>query len=80
MATSFETGLLHNSGREILVEVNGGLIQYEGKPADLMVLRDITERRRLGGAPRRVLMMPPLAPVGLDDAIYALRLGWGFCR
>ncbi|MCJ7727601.1 MAG: PAS domain S-box protein [Actinobacteria bacterium] len=42
----FETVLLHKSGNEISIETNGAVIQYEGKSADLVILRDITERKR----------------------------------
>ena len=43
---TFEAEVLHRSGRKISVEINSCVIQYGGKPADLMVVRDITERRR----------------------------------
>jgi len=45
----FETALVQKNGRKIPVEVSGGLIQYEGKPADLVVIHDITDRKRLEG-------------------------------
>jgi PAS domain S-box-containing protein len=40
---SFE--VLSKEGRSIPCEGRGTLIQYKGKPADLIVLRDITERK-----------------------------------
>ncbi|MBN1226807.1 MAG: PAS domain S-box protein, partial [Deltaproteobacteria bacterium] len=41
-----ETSLLKKSGEKIFVEVSTGLIQFEGKPANLSFVRDITERKR----------------------------------
>jgi PAS domain S-box-containing protein len=45
----FETVLLHRSGKIIPVEVNSAVIQYEGKPADLVIMRDIRERKQIEG-------------------------------
>jgi PAS domain S-box-containing protein len=45
----FETALLHKSGRKIPVETSGSVIQYKGKQADLAIIRDITERKRVEG-------------------------------
>ncbi|MFC1620054.1 PAS domain S-box protein [Candidatus Neomarinimicrobiota bacterium] len=42
----YELRLLKKSGEEIDVEINAGIIQFEGKPADLAFVRDITERKR----------------------------------
>lgn len=41
----YETALLHKKGMLIPVEVNVSSVQYEEKPADLVVIRDITERK-----------------------------------
>ena len=46
LSPMFETVLLHKSGNGISVEVTGAVIQYEGKSADLMIMRDITGRKR----------------------------------
>ena len=45
--STYETVLFHKQGRKIIVEVNAGMITYEGEPADLVFLRDITERKQL---------------------------------
>ncbi|MDH7559361.1 MAG: PAS domain S-box protein [bacterium] len=42
----FETLLLDRTGGRHEVELNAGLITYEGKPADLVVVRDISARRQ----------------------------------
>jgi PAS domain S-box-containing protein len=50
--TVYDSALLHKDGRRVDVEVSGGLINYQGKPADLAILRDITERKRAEDALR----------------------------
>jgi len=41
----YETVVINREGESIYVEINAGLIQYEGKPADFAFVRDITERK-----------------------------------
>ncbi len=42
----YEAKLLRKDGTEIEVELSGSVIQYGGKPADLGIVRDITERKK----------------------------------
>ena len=42
----YETVLRQKNGSRVDVEVNAGIITYEGKPADFVLVRDITERKR----------------------------------
>ena len=42
----YESALRHKNGRSIEVELNAGIISYKGKAADLVFIRDITERKR----------------------------------
>ncbi len=42
----YESVGLARDGREIPVEFNVTLIQYNGRPAELVIIRDLTERRR----------------------------------
>ncbi|HUK38801.1 MAG TPA: PAS domain S-box protein, partial [Methanomicrobiales archaeon] len=42
----YETVLVRKDGSTFPAELNAGLINYEGGPADLIIIRDITERRR----------------------------------
>ncbi|MDY7075516.1 MAG: PAS domain S-box protein [Chloroflexota bacterium] len=42
----YETALLHRDGRKIEVELNAGIITYQGRPADFVFIQDITERKR----------------------------------
>jgi diguanylate cyclase (GGDEF)-like protein/PAS domain S-box-containing protein len=39
----YQNMMLHRSGRQIDVEINAGLMQYEGRPAVLALIRDISE-------------------------------------
>jgi len=40
----YETVIRHKKGAEVRIEVNAGLIQHQGRPADLVILRDISQR------------------------------------
>lgn len=41
----YETTMTRKDGSKIEVEINAGIITYEGKPADLVIFRDITQRK-----------------------------------
>ena len=42
----YETVLLLKDDKTLDVEINAGLITYQGKPADLAIIRDLTERKK----------------------------------
>ena len=42
----YETTLLHDSGRKVYVEVSSGIITYLGKAANLVIIRDISDRKK----------------------------------
>ncbi len=42
----YESVLVHKDGREVYTEISGGVITYKGKPADLVVLRDVSSTHR----------------------------------
>ncbi|KAF5418333.1 MAG: Methanogenesis regulatory histidine kinase FilI [Candidatus Methanogaster sp.] len=42
----YDTAVKHKSGSRVDVELNIGLINYDGKPAEFVFLRDITECKR----------------------------------
>jgi PAS domain S-box-containing protein len=50
---TYETTIKHKDGSGVAVEINAGLVMYEGKAADLGLVRDITERKRSEEALRR---------------------------
>ena len=44
--STYDTILLSADGHPIPVEVNAGRIQYDGRPADLVIIRDTRERKK----------------------------------
>ncbi|MBP7689144.1 MAG: PAS domain S-box protein [Thermoflexales bacterium] len=46
-SANFETVLLHKNGHPVFAEFTTQLIQYEGRPAIMNIVHDITERKRL---------------------------------
>ncbi|MBW1896734.1 MAG: PAS domain S-box protein [Deltaproteobacteria bacterium] len=46
LPTRYERKLRHKNGSRIDTEMDGGLISYEDKPADLVIIRDITKRKQ----------------------------------
>ena len=43
--TRYESRLMHKNGSIIEVEFNGGVVTYRGRPADLVIIRDISEHK-----------------------------------
>ncbi|MDY6987234.1 MAG: PAS domain S-box protein [Thermodesulfobacteriota bacterium] len=43
----YELRLLHKDGSTIYCEISGGLITYESRPADLIIARDVTDRKQI---------------------------------
>ena len=42
----YESALRHKDGTKVHVELNASVIEYEGKPANLVYVRDISDRKR----------------------------------
>jgi PAS domain S-box-containing protein len=49
----YEVRMITNSGQSLVLEVKPRVIRYEGQPATMVVMRDITERKRTEGELRR---------------------------
>jgi PAS domain S-box-containing protein len=49
----YETTMMRKDGSRSFVEMNAGLIEYEGRPADLVIVRDINDRKMAQEALRR---------------------------
>ena len=49
----YQTVLKHKDGSRSYVELNAGVISYEGKPADLVIIRDMNDRKRVEDALRK---------------------------
>ena len=45
----YESAIQHQDGSRVEVEFNAGLTTYDGRPADLVLVRDIRERRESAG-------------------------------
>jgi PAS domain S-box-containing protein len=45
ISNKYEAELISKYGKTIPVEINASLIEYEGKPADMAIIRDITDRK-----------------------------------
>jgi len=43
--TSYETAILRKDGKKVPVEITGAKTSWEGQPADIVIIRDITDRK-----------------------------------
>jgi PAS domain S-box-containing protein len=68
----YETALLHRDGSRVDVEINVGLITYEGRPAELVLVRNITERRKVQEALRQSEEHYSTLVRSLTDAVFKL--------
>lgn len=69
----YETSFLHRDGSRVDVEVNAGAITYEGRPADLVIIRDITERKKVQEALRQSEEHYSTLARSLTDAVLKLK-------
>jgi PAS domain S-box-containing protein len=76
--TIYETAMKHKDGRRLAVEVNAGIIQYQGKPADLIIVRDITERKRAEEALRESEEKYRALINGMNDTAWVIDLNGNF--
>ncbi len=66
----YETALLHKNGNRVDIELNAGVITYEGRPADLVIVRDITERKKVLQALRQSEEHYSTLVRSLTDAVF----------
>jgi PAS domain S-box-containing protein len=45
--STYEVVLLRNDNTKLFAEISAGIIAYDGKPADLVIVRDITQRKQI---------------------------------
>jgi PAS domain S-box-containing protein len=57
----YETVLMRKDGSNIYVELNGGLTAYGGKPADMVIVRNISDRKRIQEAEAQLIALKQLA-------------------
>jgi PAS domain S-box-containing protein len=46
-AAPYEVEVLTKDGKKLVTEINVAMVEYEGKPANLVIFRDITERKKV---------------------------------
>ncbi|MBN1762007.1 MAG: PAS domain S-box protein [Methanomicrobia archaeon] len=68
----YETVLRAKDGRKIYVEFNAGLSTYEGKPADLLFVRDITERKRAEEERESLIKELEMRNVEMERFVYTI--------
>jgi len=61
LANSYEVEVTRKDGKRITVEVNASRIRFEGRPADMAIIRDITERKR---TQEQLVLAQRLATIG----------------
>ncbi len=70
----YETKLLLKDGRTLEVEVNAGVITHQGKPADLAIVRDISERKQIEQAIRESETRYRTILENIEDGYYEVDL------
>jgi len=55
VASPYEIKIKHKNGSEVLAEVEIGLIEYNERPAELVIIHDITKRKQTEEALKRAL-------------------------
>ncbi len=43
----YDSIMIGKNGNQVVVEINAGVIDFSGEPADLIIMRDVTERRKI---------------------------------
>ncbi|MGD9346738.1 MAG: PAS domain S-box protein, partial [Candidatus Aminicenantes bacterium] len=74
----YESALLHKDGSRVEVEFNAHVTTFDGEPADLVIVRDITERKRLREERNRILNLSPdlICIAGLDGYFKYVNPAW----
>ena len=73
-----QTALLRRDGSKICVELNGGVITHEGRPADLVIIRDISERTLVEMALKKSEEKYRHLVENLNDVIFSLDMNGDF--
>jgi PAS domain S-box-containing protein len=64
--TPYEVEVLTKDGRKLPFEINATKIEYDGKPADLVILRDIIQRKKAEELYRSVVELSPDSIITVD--------------
>ena len=66
----YEAAMRHKDGSRIDVEINAGLIEFKGKLSDLVIMRDISERKKAEAALRESEERLSLALLATNDGLW----------
>lgn len=69
----YETRMIRKDGSEVPVEVTSSLTIWEGESADLVVVRDITERRQMEKALRESYTLLQKTFASLNEAVFIVQ-------
>jgi len=78
VSSIYETKLLLKDNKTLEIEVNAGIINYQGKPADLALIRDISERKRVEQALRESEEKYRTILDNIEDGYYEVNLSGEF--
>ncbi|WP_167880908.1 PAS domain-containing sensor histidine kinase [Methanococcoides sp. AM1] len=53
ISNNYEIEVISKNGKKIPVDINASTIEYEGRPADVAIVRDVTERKQIENALQR---------------------------
>ena len=70
-----ETRIIRKDGVEVPVEVTSSRTLWQGEPADLAIIRDITERKRIEKALRDSHMLLQKTFASLNEAVFIVETG-----
>lgn len=76
----YEIEIVSKDGRKIAVEVNASIIEYDGKQADMAIVRDITERKQMDEVLKRVASEWQTTFNSTRDLIMVLDAEWKIVR
>ena len=68
----YESILKRRDGSRFFAELNAGIISYEGKPADLIIVRDINERKKVQDALRKSESLYRTLAEASNDLIFVI--------
>ena len=74
----YETKLLLKDNKTLEIEVNAGIVTYQGKPADLALIRDISERKLVEQALRESEEKYRTILDNIEDGYYEVNLSGEF--
>ena len=70
--TVYETKAFNKDGTTVDLELNAEVIQYGGKPADLVIVRNISERKRADEELKKSEEMYRLIFENISDVIFSV--------